>query len=89
MEVICLEEPAFYKLIEKVVDRLKDEKHIKEELWLTGEQAMKKLGIASKTTLFNIRNNGHIRFVYAAPRIILYETASINEYLSQKAHNPF
>ncbi|OOQ62185.1 DNA-binding protein [Mucilaginibacter pedocola] len=89
MEVICLEEPAFYQLIEKVVARIQDEKYIKEELWLTGEQAMKKLGISSKTTLFKIRDSGQIRFVYASPRVILYETASINEYLSNNAKDTF
>jgi len=89
MEVICLEEPAFYQLIEKVVARIKDEKYIKEELWLTGDQAMKKLGITSKTTLFKIRDTGQIRFVYASPRVILYETESINECLLSNSKAPF
>ena len=35
MEVICLEEPAFYALVEKVVARIRDEKFIKEKDWLT------------------------------------------------------
>ena len=52
MQVICLEEPAFYELIEKVDARIKDQHTIKEDLWLSGEQAMKKLHITSKTTLF-------------------------------------
>jgi hypothetical protein len=89
MEVICLEEPAFYQLIEKVVARIKDEKNIKEPLWLSGEEAMKKLHINSKTTLFKIRDEGKIRFAYASPRVILYETASINEYLAKKAKDTF
>ena len=87
MEVICLEEPAFYQLIEKVVARIKDEKNIKEPLWLSGDEAMKKLHITSKTTLFKIRDEGQISFAYASPRVILYETASINEYLDKKAKN--
>lgn len=34
MGIICLEEEAFYKLIEKVVDRLKDNNPIIQERWL-------------------------------------------------------
>lgn len=67
MEVICLEEPAFYQLIEKVFARINDEKNIKEPLWLSGTEAMKKLHITSKTTLFKIRDEGEIRFSYASP----------------------
>ena len=88
MEVICLDEPAFYQLIEKVVARIKDEKYIKEELWISGDEAMQKLRISSKTTLFKIRDEGKIRFVYASPRVILYETNSINEYLQNKSQDP-
>jgi hypothetical protein len=74
VEVICLEEPAFYALVEKVVACIKDEKYIKEDLWISSEEIMKKLRISNKTTLFKIRDEGKIRFVYASPRLILYET---------------
>ena len=50
---------------------------------------MKKLNITSKNTLYKIRDEGKIRFVYASPRVILYDTASINEYLEKKAKNTF
>ena len=89
MQVICLEEPAFYELIEKVVARIKDQHTIKEDAWLSGEQAMKKLHITSKTTLFKIRDEGKIKHVYASPRVILYETASINKYLQDNALDTF
>ncbi|AYL96682.1 DNA-binding protein [Mucilaginibacter celer] len=85
MEVICLEEPAFYKLIEKVVDRLKDQNKVQEDEWLSGEEAMQKLRINSKTTLFKIRDEGKITCVYASPRVILYSASSINEYLKAKS----
>jgi hypothetical protein len=51
MEVICLEEPAFYQLLEKVVARLKDQQMIHEEPWLSTEEAMEKLKISSKIRL--------------------------------------
>lgn len=89
MQVICLEEPAFYELIEKVVFRLQDQNTIKEDKWVSTDEAMIKLRITSKTTLMKIRDEGKIRFVYASPRVILYDTDSINEYLSEKSHSTF
>jgi hypothetical protein len=89
MQVICLEEPAFYQLIEKVVARLKDQHNIREDEWISGDEAMKKLRITSKTTLFKIRDEGKISHVYASPRVILYSTASINEFLKNKSLDTF
>ena len=40
MEVICLEEPAFYQLIEKVYERLKDQHNIKQDKCISGDEAM-------------------------------------------------
>jgi hypothetical protein len=36
MEVICLEDKAFYALVDKVVARLKDMRAVKEEKWISG-----------------------------------------------------
>lgn len=62
MEVICLEDEAFYTLIERVVKRIKDQEGIKEDKWISTEQAMEKLHIKSKTTLQKLRNEGRIRY---------------------------
>jgi hypothetical protein len=86
---ICLEEPAFYELIERVVSRLKDQQSIHEDEWLSTDEAMKKLKITSKTTLIKIRDEGKLNFVYASPRVILYETKSINEYLKANSKDIF
>jgi len=51
MEVICLEDEAFYLLIEKVVSRIKEKEGIKEDKWLSTDEAMDMLKIKSKTTL--------------------------------------
>lgn len=51
MNVICLEEKAFYELIERVVDRLSEQNNASPEKWIDGEQAMQKLRIKSTTTL--------------------------------------
>ncbi len=89
MEVICLEDKAFYTLIEKVVDRIKSTNNIKEDKWISGEEAMKKLRITSKTTLQKLRDEGKIRFSQPEKKIILYDTESIDEYLDKHAKETF
>lgn len=89
MEVICLEEPAFYALVEKVVSRIKEQQTIKEDRWITGEEAMQKLRVTSKTTLLKLRDEGKIRYVHASPRVILYDANSINDYLTKNSKATF
>jgi hypothetical protein len=88
MEVICLEETAFYTLVEKVVDQLKD-KFSCQDKWVSGEEAMALMRIKSKTTLQKLRDEGSIRFSQPEKKIILYDVDSINDYLSQHAKDTF
>ncbi|MBK7358995.1 MAG: helix-turn-helix domain-containing protein [Saprospiraceae bacterium] len=83
MEVICLEEEAFYMLIETVIKRIKDKEKTKEDKWISPEEAMVKLRIKSKTTLQKLRDEGKIRFSQPEKKIILYDTESIAEYLEK------
>ncbi len=62
MEVICLEEAAFYKLVEQVVERLKNSQGEKKDKWISDEEAMELLNIKPKTTLQKLRDEGKIRF---------------------------
>jgi hypothetical protein len=89
MEVICLQDEAFYKLLEEVVGRIKDKQNIKTDKWISGEEAMKKLRITSKTTLQKMRDTGAIRFSQPEKKIILYDTESINEYLEKHTRETF
>ena len=89
MEVICLEDKAFYTLIEEVVQRIKEKKGIQEDKWISPEEAMHKLRISSKTTLQKMRDEGKIRFSQPEKKIILYDVDSINQYLEKHAKNTF
>jgi hypothetical protein len=89
MEVICLEDSAFYVLIERVIDRIKEKPDSNTNKWISGEEAMKMLRISSKTTLQKLRDEGKIRFSQPERKIILYDTESINEYLNKNAHETF
>lgn len=89
MNVICLEDEAFYALIETVLNRVKVQNNLQEDKWISDEEAMRKLRITSKTTLQKLRDEGKIRFSQPAKKIILYDTDSINEYLEKHAKNTF
>lgn len=89
MQVICLEEAAFYSLIEQVVARLKETHNEEKEKWISDEQAMQLLNIKSKTTLQKLRDEGKIRFSQPQKKIILYDRDSIETYLQQHARNTF
>ena len=88
MNVICMEEPAFYELVETVVQRLKgnDTAH---KSWLNTDEAMELLNIKSKTTLQKLRDTGKIRFSQPNKKIIVYERTSIESYLEEHAQNTF
>jgi len=89
MEIICLEEEAFYALVEQVVQRIKEKQSIKEDKWISGEEAMKILRITSKTTLQKLRDEGKIRFSQPEKKLILYDVDSIYEYLDKNARETF
>lgn len=89
MEVICLEDRAFKALIEKVIQRVEEKIAVKDNRWISGEEAMKILRVTSKTTLQKLRNEGKIRFSQPEKKIILYDFDSINEYLDKHANNTF
>lgn len=89
MEVICLESEAFYSLVEKVVERVKEKKGITHDKWISGDKAMELLNIKSKTTLQTFRDTGKIRFTQPQRKIILYDRDSILEYLEKSSKEPF
>ena len=89
MEVICLEEEAFYVLIEQVVKRLEDQRGVRLDKWVDDEEAMRLLNIKSKTTLQKLRDEGKIRFSQPQKKIILYDRDSIEDYLQKHVHNTF
>lgn len=89
MNIICLEEKAFFALIDTVITRIKDQNKISEDKWLSSIEAMRKLRITSKTTLQKLRDEGKIRFTQPEKKIILYDSDSINEFLDKHSKNPF
>ena len=87
LEIICLETPAFYALVEEVVDRLKKDEGSEQDKWIGTEEAMTLLRITSKTTLQKLRDNGGIRYSKATSKNILYDRDSILAYLDKKSED--
>lgn len=88
MNVICIEENAFYELIEIVVKRL-EENRIQDDMWISGEEVMKLLHIKSRSTLQKLRDTGEIRYSQYGKKVILYEKASALEFLEKYACETF
>ena len=90
-DIICLKSDAFEALIDRLVLYLKETHQIQanNEKWIATEQAMKKLNITSKTTLQNLRDTGKIRYSQPMKKVVLYDAASIDEYLEKNARNTF
>jgi hypothetical protein len=89
MEVICLQDEAFYQLIEEVVERLREKQNITQDKWISPERAMEILNIKSKTTLQKLRDEGSISFTQPQKKIILYDYDSLLEYLKSHSKTSF
>ena len=81
MNVICLEEEAFFKLVELTIERLQPNQQRGDDKWIGDEEAMDLLRIKSKTTLQKLRDEGLIRFSQPFHKIILYDRESIHSYI--------
>ena len=90
MNVITLEEEAFYQLYYKLAAEIKQQLGAKpRDKWIDGDEAMHMLRIKSKTTLQKLRDEGKIRFSQPEPRTILYDSDSILAYLDKNAKDTF
>jgi hypothetical protein len=89
MKVICLEDVALYALVDQVVARLNEKNNVVQDKWIDDQEAMRLLGIKSKTTLQKLRDEGRIRFSQPQKKIILYDRDSIQSYLEKNARNTF
>lgn len=85
MNVITLEEQAFYTLLQTVIEEL-GKQFGQSEPWIGETETMQLLGIKSKTTLQRLRDNDCIRFSQPSKKLILYYKPSLYEYLEANAN---
>ena len=88
MEVITIESIAFYEMVEEIVRRL-EQGQKQPDRWILEDEAMKLLGIRSKTTLWKLRTEGKIAYTQPSRKVILYDRESIMEYLEKHRNNSF
>ena len=84
-----IEEGDLEELIDQLLQRLLARQKVEMERWIDTENAMKKLGITSNTTLQKYRDEGKIRFSQPSRKIILYDRFSIDEFLERNAQDIF
>lgn len=81
------EEPT--ELIDKVLEYVQYRYDKGGEKWIDGSEAMKLLGITSKTTLQLYRDSGKLRFSKINSKTILYDRESVMEFIESNARDTF
>lgn len=84
-----MEDDAFYALLDKAVERIREAFNINQDKWLSTEQAMDRLHIKSKTTLQKLRDEGSIAYSHPEKKWILYDAESIELFLKKHKKNTF
>ena len=87
--LIMIDEGDLDELVDQVVKRIIARYSRKIEQWIDTEEAMKLLGIKSKSTLQKYRDEGRIRYSQKDRKIIKYYHFSNNEYLEKNAKEVF
>ncbi|QMU63197.1 MAG: helix-turn-helix domain-containing protein [Flavobacteriaceae bacterium] len=85
MKVICIQEEAYYALLDEMVAYVKSKEIIPDE-WIDSTEAMRLLNIKSKTTLQTYRDEGKIVFSQPSRKVILYSRKSIMEFLEKNTY---
>lgn len=86
MNVISLEEEAFHRLINTVLEEVEQKFGQKEPEWIPEKEALVLLNVKSKTTLQQLRDTDQIKFSQPRKKIILYNKKSILEFLEAHAN---
>ena len=89
MNVICLEEEAYFELLDKTIAYVEKNLGDKPKKWIGEEEAMSLLNIKSKTTLQEYRVNGDIGYSQPRRKVILYDRDSIDKFLEKHHRKPF
>jgi hypothetical protein len=84
---ICLEDKAFYELLNHVAEHLSIIHNRPIDKWIDGKEAMEKLR-CKKTKLQELRDTGKIEYSKMG-NIILYNSFSIDEYIESNKRETF
>jgi hypothetical protein len=87
--IIQIDSVALKALVDQVITYMKEVHNIKNDNWLSTEQAMELLKITSKTTLMRLKNEGKIAFSSPMKKVQLFSRESIEKYLNDHIHPTF
>ncbi|PTT76534.1 MULTISPECIES: helix-turn-helix domain-containing protein [unclassified Chryseobacterium] len=83
--LIQTDSETFYKMVKKIVERIKSEEiKDKETDFISEKEAMQLLGISSKSTLQKYRDQSVITFYKLSGRKIRYSRLSIEKFIHSK-----
>ena len=85
MKIDPRQENKLYKEYIKEAKEL-SEKYFKKTVWVSGLDAMKALGISSKSTLQKMRDNDQIVYSKVSKKIILYDFDTIQDYIERNSN---
>lgn len=88
LDVICLEDRALKELFEMMYQRLMADHGVKEDKWLSPEEAMRRLNVG-KTTLQKYRDENKLRFSELSARKFVYDAESVAALLDAKAQKKY
>jgi hypothetical protein len=88
MEVICIEQKAFYELLDRVVKHIKEKNSVTQDRWVTPEEAQKILNVG-KTCLQTLRNESKVVYSQPMRKVILYDRLSLEKYLQNNIKKSF
>lgn len=83
VKFICVDSPAFYKLVDTLTAYIKENHGVKDDPWVDGPTAMKILNVKSKATLQKLRDTDEITFAKTSTKTIVYDTQSLYAYLKK------
>lgn len=86
VKFFCLDSPAFEKLVDKLVDYVKENHTIKDEPWVKEEDAHDILGLTSKATYQKLRDNNEVEFSQPTLKHIMYKRESLYKYLEKHSN---
>lgn len=89
MNVITIEEEAFFKLVSITIERMQGDSKNEKPKWIGEDDAMQLLHIRSKTTLQKLRNEGKIRYSQPMHKVILYDRGSILKLIEDNVRETF
>jgi poly(A) polymerase Pap1 len=89
MEVVYhIAEKDLEALVARMIARFQ-EKPVEQDVWLTPKEALRKLNMTSKTSLYQLRVKGEITYTQPRRRVIQYSLKSIQDYLNRNIKRSF